>query len=138
MARGLDRRFRRFALLGVVLHTLFVAAAPFEHHDLICHLKTPQHCTACTSSPVGSSAAAQALRAEIDQLRNDFAARLAALETKLAAIAGETGRALPPAPAPPPTAAAQGPQPTVAVPAGAEGAGGPSGSLPVYGNASAA
>ena len=54
MALGLDRRIRRFALLGVVLHTLFVTAAPFEHHDLICHLKTPQHCTACTSSIVGS------------------------------------------------------------------------------------
>ena len=60
MVQGLDRRFRRFALLGVVLHTLFVAAAPFEHHDLICHLKTPQHCTSCTSSPVGSSAETQA------------------------------------------------------------------------------
>jgi hypothetical protein len=56
MTPGLDRRVRRFALLGVVLHTLLVAAAPFEHHDLICHLKTPQHCTSCTSSPVGSSA----------------------------------------------------------------------------------
>jgi hypothetical protein len=56
MFRSLDRRIRRFALLGVVLHALFVAAAPFEHHDLICHLKTPQHCTSCTSSPVGSSA----------------------------------------------------------------------------------
>jgi hypothetical protein len=56
MAQGLDRRLRRFALLGVVLHTLLVAAAPFEHHDLTCHLKTPQHCTSCTSSPVGPSA----------------------------------------------------------------------------------
>jgi hypothetical protein len=56
MAQGLDRRIRRFALLGAVLHTLLLSAAPFEHHDLICHLKTPQHCTSCTSSPVGSSA----------------------------------------------------------------------------------
>jgi hypothetical protein len=55
MFRGLDRRIRRFALLGVALHTLLVAAAPYEHHDLICHLKTPQHCTSCTSSPVGSN-----------------------------------------------------------------------------------
>ena len=55
MAQGLGPRIRRFALLGVVLHTLLVAAAPYEHHDLICHLKTPQHCTSCTSSPVGSS-----------------------------------------------------------------------------------
>ena len=54
MALGLDRRIRRFALLGVVLHTLFVTAAPFEHHDLICHLKTPQHCTSCASNPLGS------------------------------------------------------------------------------------
>ena len=57
MAQGLDHRLQRFALLGVVLHTLLVAAAPFEHHDLICHLKTPQHCTSCTLSPVGSNAA---------------------------------------------------------------------------------
>jgi hypothetical protein len=56
MLQGLGRRIRRFALLGLALHTLFVAAAPFEHHDLICHLKTPQHCTSCTSSPVGSGA----------------------------------------------------------------------------------
>ena len=76
-------------------------------------------------------AAAQALRAEIDQLRSDFATRLAALEVKLAAITSET---------PPPVAAAepQGARPTVAVPPGAAGAGGPTGSLPVYGNASAA
>jgi hypothetical protein len=58
MALGVDRRIRRFALLGVLLHTLFVTASPLEHHDLICHLKTPQHCTSCTSSPVGSSAEA--------------------------------------------------------------------------------
>jgi hypothetical protein len=74
--------------------------------------------------------AAQALRAEIDQLRNDFATRLAALEVKLAAITAETP--------PPAVAEPQGAQPTVAVPPGAAGAGGPAGSLPVYGNASAA
>jgi hypothetical protein len=50
----LDQRLRRIALIGVVIHTLFLAAAPFEHHDLICHLKTPQHCTSCVSSQVGS------------------------------------------------------------------------------------
>ncbi len=37
-----------------VFHILFLAAAPFEHHDLICHLKTPQHCTSCASNPLGS------------------------------------------------------------------------------------
>jgi hypothetical protein len=88
---------------------------------------------AAAQQPAANQAAVQALRAEIDQLKNDFSARLAALEAKLAGITGETPAAPPPAiPAPP------GAQPTVAVPPGAEGAGGPSGQLPVYGNVTAA
>ena len=47
-------RLRRLALLGVVLHTLFLATVDFEHHDLLCHFKTPQHCTSCALSPLGS------------------------------------------------------------------------------------
>ena len=50
---------RRFTLLGIVLHAAVLAAAPFEHHDLVCHLKTPQHCSSCTSSPVGASASTE-------------------------------------------------------------------------------
>jgi hypothetical protein len=88
--------------------------------------------TAAAQQPPADAAAAQALRAEIDQLRADFTARLSALETKLASLTGQ------PPGAPAPATAPQAPPPTVAVPAGAEGAGGPSGSLPVYGNASAA
>src|SRR5262245_41520614 len=81
---------------------------------------------------------AQALRQEIDQLRRDFETlkqqygdRLTALEAKLAATEGTP----PPAPA---AAAQPGQQPSAQVPAGAAGAGGPSGSLPVYGNTAAA
>jgi hypothetical protein len=37
-------RLRRLALLGVLLHSLFLATAGFEHHDFVCHFKTPQHC----------------------------------------------------------------------------------------------
>jgi hypothetical protein len=77
---------------------------------------------------------AQTLRAEIDQLRKDFDAlkqqygdRLAALEVKLATVQG--GQAAAPAPE-----AAAGQQPTAVVPAGAAGAGGPTGALPVYGS----
>src|SRR5262245_31483566 len=85
----------------------------------------------------------QALRQEIDQLRRDFEAlkqqygdRLIALETKLAAAEGT------PAPQPAAGAAQQPPGGTppaqpVEVPPGAAGAGGPAGSLPVYGGASA-
>jgi hypothetical protein len=84
---------------------------------------------ACAQDP------AQALRQEIDQLRREFDAlrqqygdRLTALEQKLAAIQGGS-----PPPAAPPEP--QPAQPTAQVPSGAEGAGGPTGALPVYGGA---
>lgn len=73
--------------------------------------------------------AAQALRAEIDQLKSDFNSRLAALEARLAALEGPGG-AVPSAAQP----SAPATQPSAEVPAGAAGAGGPSGALPVYGN----
>ena len=91
-----------------------------------------------------SSASAQeaaALRQEIDQLRRDFETlkqqygdRLTALESKLAAAEGAVPAAQPPAT---PPAAAQPPAtpPAAEVPAGAAGAGGPTGTLPVYGAA---
>lgn len=40
--------------MGVAIYALFLITAPFEHHDLICHFKTPTHCTACTSSLVSA------------------------------------------------------------------------------------
>jgi hypothetical protein len=46
---------RRTTRLGILLHVLIVLTAPFEHHDLLCHLKTPTHCTACVSSPLAAS-----------------------------------------------------------------------------------
>jgi hypothetical protein len=49
-----NRRLPLIALVGVVCHFLVFAAAPLEHHDLICHLKTPTHCTSCASNPLGS------------------------------------------------------------------------------------
>src|ERR1043166_4549357 len=88
---------------------------------------------------------ALAIRQEIDRLRQDFDAlrkqyddRLTALETKLTGLqtpqpaSPQAGAA---APAPPTEAA---PQNSAQVPAGAEGAGGPSGALPVYGAGTAA
>jgi hypothetical protein len=49
-----DRRPGAFAFVGVAMYALFLIIAPFEHHDLLCELKTPQHCTSCTSSVLGS------------------------------------------------------------------------------------
>jgi hypothetical protein len=67
------------------------------------------------------------LRAEIDSLRRDYEARLAALEARIAELEAQQGAAAAPSTGPPPPAA------EAEVPAGASGAGGPSGALPVYG-----
>src|SRR3954470_15809238 len=94
----------------------------------------------------------QALRQKSDQLRRNFETlkqqygeRLTTLEQKLAASQEAAPPAAatqpspnapqPPGTTPPPEAAAAAPaQPTAPVPPGAEGAGGPSGALPVYGS----
>jgi len=39
---------------GVALAVAFLVVAPFTHHDLQCHIKTPLHCTACASGLVSS------------------------------------------------------------------------------------
>jgi hypothetical protein len=46
-------RDRLLKIVGLALYAAVLVASPFEHHDLICHLKTPQHCTACASSQLG-------------------------------------------------------------------------------------
>jgi hypothetical protein len=71
---------------------------------------------------------AQQIQQQIDQLRQEFNQRISALEAQMTALQG--GQAPPAAPAPGQAAAD--------VPAGAAGAGGPSGALPVYGNVAAA
>ena len=80
------------------------------------------------------------LRAEFEAVRDSYGERLAALEARLKGI--EPGQPVPPV-VTPPTAAPTAPPPTpgapteAQVPAGATGAGGPTGSLPFYGGASA-
>jgi hypothetical protein len=46
---------RRLVMVAATLYAIFLLCAPFEHHDLSCELKTPQHCTACTSSVLSSN-----------------------------------------------------------------------------------
>jgi hypothetical protein len=47
-------RARLLTIVGVALYAAVLVSSPFEHHDLICHLKTPQHCMSCASSQLGS------------------------------------------------------------------------------------
>jgi hypothetical protein len=82
------------------------------------------------------------LRQEFDAIRDSYGARLAALEAKLTGTAPAAVPPLVPAPSaaaavPPEAPAPAAPTATVDVPAGAAGAGGPEGPLPVYGNSSA-
>ena len=86
---------------------------------------------------------AQALRQEIEQLRKEFETlqkqygdRLTALEQKLNAAEPAPSPATPaPQAAAPAAQPGEPPQTTAQVPPGAEGAGGPTGALPVYGGA---
>ncbi len=83
------------------------------------------------------------LRSEFESIRDAYGARLAALEGRLAQIEGKPTtepKPVEPLPQPvasPPTAPAAAAPGEVAVPPGAAGAGGPQGSLPVYGSTSA-
>jgi len=52
--RSGSRRYRQFAYAALTLFCVFLFTAQFEHHDIACHLKTPQHCTACAQSLPGS------------------------------------------------------------------------------------
>jgi len=54
LGRAGDRAWRSLRIIGVAVYALFLITAPFEHHDLSCELKTPQHCTSCASSQLGA------------------------------------------------------------------------------------
>ena len=52
--RGPARAGVRLTVALAALYAIVVLAAAFEHHDLTCELKTPQHCTACVTSAVNA------------------------------------------------------------------------------------
>ena len=131
----------RRILFGVLLFFITVTTAA--------RAQSPQP----VQAPVPPQAGPQQLREEVDRLRKEFESirdaygqRLAALEARIAQIGG-TPAAAQPGP-PPPTVPVEQPPATVPpvppavpgqveVPAGAAGAGGPQGTLPVYGSTTA-
>jgi hypothetical protein len=52
--RGRSQRPRGWILAGAVVYALLLMANPVLHDDLVCHLKSPTHCSACTASPSAS------------------------------------------------------------------------------------
>jgi hypothetical protein len=44
----------RAAALAVGLYAIVLVAGPLLHHDLVCHLKSRTHCTACVTSTTAS------------------------------------------------------------------------------------
>lgn len=54
MSLRLRRRLWRASTVGVALYAVFLITGQFEHHDVVCHIKTSLHCTSCASSVLGS------------------------------------------------------------------------------------
>ena len=63
--RGRTGGRRSLTIVATLFYVLVLAASAFEHHDLVCHLKTPQHCTACTASQLGADPPALAADANL-------------------------------------------------------------------------
>jgi hypothetical protein len=55
------RRWRPLAMIAAALYVVVLFTAPFDHHDLLCHIKTPRHCTSCVSSQLGSDPTTSAM-----------------------------------------------------------------------------
>jgi hypothetical protein len=52
--RSASRRLPRLASFALALFATFLFTEQVEHHDIACHLKTPQHCMGCAVSALGS------------------------------------------------------------------------------------
>lgn len=81
--------------LGVALYAAVLVLSPFTHHDLVCHFKSPQHCTACTSNQVGTDPAelrTPSFRPLVDAGR---AVQVQALAEGVLLAADSTGRSPP-------------------------------------------
>jgi hypothetical protein len=93
--RGGGRRSRRLALVGIALYSLFVVASPFEHHDLACELKTPRHCTSCSSTQLGSDAPITVAPGAAQLADAGLATSLVVLDLGTQLVVRSTGRSPP-------------------------------------------
>jgi hypothetical protein len=61
MDSRLRLRWPRVTFAVVALAIALLLVAPFTHHDLQCHIKTPLHCTACASGLLSPDPRAHAI-----------------------------------------------------------------------------
>ena len=92
---GLAGGRRSVTIVATLIYLLVLAASAFEHHDFVCHLKTPQHCTACTASQLGADP--PALAADAGSSSNDAGSAMALHADAIGALltAPSTGRSPP-------------------------------------------
>jgi hypothetical protein len=117
----------------------FVLAAPAAFAQQPVSPAPPGQAAPAADQPQQIREEVERLRREFESIRDAYGARLTALEGRLAQMEGGAAPAPVaglPAPAAPATPPAGAPAET-AVPAGAAGAGGPQGALPVYGGTTA-
>jgi hypothetical protein len=92
----LNRSHRRaWTVAGVAIYAIFLLIAQFEHHDLLCHLKTPQHCTSCSSSLVGSDPSTPAAPGALQLRDAGSATSLQLLPESTLLTVSSTGRSPP-------------------------------------------
>ena len=91
------RRSRGWAYAGIALYSIFLLTSQFEHHDLLCELKTPQHCTACTSSVLGTDPTGPTLPGARQLADAGRTVSRQILATDLLLAVRSTGRSPPPA-----------------------------------------
>jgi hypothetical protein len=81
--------------LVAAVYLVALAALPFGHHDIACHLKSSTHCTVCL---VGTSADDPSAQPAIPQIRLADVGRMEALTVNakaLCAPASSSGRSPP-------------------------------------------
>jgi len=97
MRHWLNQRRRRTLLVAAAaIYAVVLSFGSFEHHDLLCHLKHPDHCTACSSTVLGSDPRTPAV---FDAAQLTDAGRAVAVEVLSESIllaVRSTGRSPPP------------------------------------------
>lgn len=91
----LTHRHRRLIVLAAMLYAVVLVAASFEHHDLICHLKHPDHCTACSSNVLGSDPRTPAINDVVQLTDAGRAVAVEILSESILLAVRSTGRSPP-------------------------------------------